>query len=823
MKPLSFPLLARCAAVILVAVAAASCSKKLTHMVITNQLPEVRITAAPIDTNQTCSPDPVRSCYALTVNWVGNDADGRVDHYLYVLDPPSEAGADTIWQVTRENEVRVVLSSRRVLPERPGVSQRLAEEPHTFVIKAVDNRGAEGPLTYRAFFSFTEAPSVQIMTPPPSSLVTRLVPPSVRIRWTGRDPDGVFTTKPVKYKFILLNESSAFPLSRAVSNPDSLRRYYAPAFTGWDSTSADTTEIQFTNLTPDQLYMFVVVGFDEAGAYSPVFTLNSNMLRFKVGFAGVQGPRICFFNEFFTYCYLFGGYCPCPEVEVFLELPADKQITMNWYAEPSTGGADIRSYRWALDIQDVSDETPRTDENIDLSHWSARSLNVTSARLGPFRTNGEVHRLYVEAEDNVGLRSLGIVRIVVVRATFENELLIVNDTRLQPDGIQAGGCMRLPLGEWPMAAELDTFLVAAGWKPWRCYPEGTASRPGLFARYPWDTLGTRIGRNDVTVRLATLGRYRHVIWLTDYDGAAFTANGGAAVNPTTALRYMSQSGKVNTLGAYVKQDGRLWVAGGGIAYATNAPWNDRNNDESFGRMVFRSSGARRELAPGRFMYDIPHWQTAIGCQKDQVTIRKHLGRFRTGPDPSVPWTQYANELPETIERKDVPPLDSLPPTRTNPSNFYIRSLAVEFLFEECFIREGVRVTTPRDTIIQMSTLDTLYYATGSSLPDARTNPYNVVMSYYHGPAAPQGVVFTGFSLWAYRRANLQALVDFVMNRMWGIMPTPAARSHVAAGSERAVATPALQRNSLASRGIGPTGFGKRLRVPGRGASASPGH
>src|SRR5207244_2123964 len=118
----------------------------------------------------------------------------------------------------------------------------------------------------------------------------------------------------------------------------------------------------------------------------------------------------------------FGSFCPCPEIEVFLELPAGNRVTMNWDAD-AVQGATIQSFRWALDIDDVTDETARSDENTDLRHWSARSVNVKSATLGPF-AGGEVHRLYVEAEDNVGLRSLGIVRFVSVAATFEKPLLI---------------------------------------------------------------------------------------------------------------------------------------------------------------------------------------------------------------------------------------------------------------------------------------------------------------------------------------------------------------------------------------------------------------
>src|SRR5262249_36260550 len=147
-------------------------------------------------------------------------------------------------------------------------------------------------------------------------------------------------------------QGTLIPVHDAIINPDTVRKVYAPNFVGWDSTSSDTTEIQLSNLTPDQDYVFVVVAFDEAGAYSPIFNLSSNMLWFKVGFAGVRAPKITFFNEFFNYTYTNGQFCPCPEIEVFLEVPAGQAITMNWDAEPAPG-ATIQSFRWALDIDDV--------------------------------------------------------------------------------------------------------------------------------------------------------------------------------------------------------------------------------------------------------------------------------------------------------------------------------------------------------------------------------------------------------------------------------------------------------------------------------------
>src|SRR5439155_894299 len=61
-------------------VLAFGCSNKLVLPPVQNQLPEVRLTSAPIDTSG-------RYYYSYTVDWVGFDPDGPVDHYLYTIDP----------------------------------------------------------------------------------------------------------------------------------------------------------------------------------------------------------------------------------------------------------------------------------------------------------------------------------------------------------------------------------------------------------------------------------------------------------------------------------------------------------------------------------------------------------------------------------------------------------------------------------------------------------------------------------------------------------------------------------------------------------------
>lgn len=366
----------------------------------------------------------------------------------------------------------------------------------------------------------------------------------------------------------------------------------APTFAGWDSISGDSTELRLTNLTIGKEYLFAITAIDAEGAYDPVFSLDKNMLRMDVVHPERYGPQITMYNDQFNFTYPAGGITTDPSLVVHIQVPGNEPLTLNWYAYPAEA-ARMGGYRWALDIADIYDETTRRNKN-DLAHWSPWGPG-TSVTLGLFHDSDLVvpHRLYIEAQDENGLTSLGIIEFrLLPRPSFDKDLLVVIDTRLAPDQIVAGHTdpLRAPTGAWPTQAELDTFLFAVGGKRWRMTPTGTLSLPGIFKGYGFDTLGTRRAVQDPTIPLDVLDRYRHIVWIADPQGSA------------AALRYMSYRNRQSTLATWVQQGGKLWALGGGFGFATNADWNNPNNDTVTGR-VFSSAGFNPDLKPGRFMYD----------------------------------------------------------------------------------------------------------------------------------------------------------------------------------------------------------------------------
>jgi hypothetical protein len=351
----------------LVGLGTSGCSKQLKTQFVANYPPTVRLTFAPIDTTR-------EEFYVYKMQWVGYDPDGRVVGFEYVVDPPTQAGSDTQWVSTDRNEETITFTATK--PESLHTVQPRSQGFHVFAIRAVDNLGARSAPVARAFFSFGVAPVVQIDTPSPSPLISPTVTPAVSITFSGRDfidPNGYLFEKPVKYKYKLFKRGTGVPWEAWLQDPDSLRRQVAPEFAGWDSTGPDSAEVQYTNLTPNSEYLFVVVAFSRSGAYSPIFGLNSNMLRMFVGFAGTLGPRITLYNAFFSYTYVSGGW-PSPLDPIWaiqLQVPAGQPITFNWFADPPPGSV-MRRYRWVLDLVNLDDETPRTDQD-DWYHWSSWS------------------------------------------------------------------------------------------------------------------------------------------------------------------------------------------------------------------------------------------------------------------------------------------------------------------------------------------------------------------------------------------------------------------------------------------------------------------
>jgi hypothetical protein len=810
MKHLSIGRAAVMLAGLLVVAASVGCEKAGVKFFIPNQRPTVELTAAPVSTADT-------AWYSYKMNWSGSDADGRVERFEYAIDPPPGPNAETLWVSTVKNEQQLFFkASNAYFDPRRGWR---SNDFHTFVVRAVDNSGEVSAPKSRAFYSYTIAPVVSITNPLPTALLSRLVTPAVRISWQGRDEDGVFTQKPVKYKYRLFRVGDPeYDFQRAQLYPDSLRMFFAARnWAGWDSVGGDTTFVQYTQLTPRAPHLFVVIGFDEAGAYSPEFSLETNMLKFTPDFAGTLGPKFTVFNEFFFFQYQSGGVSVDPLVWIKIEAPSGRPISFNWFATPDEGAA-IEWYRWKLD-GDITDETPRNDEATDWYHWSRKNNLTTNCTVGPFN-GGEEHFLYIQAQDNNGLQSLAVVNMKIVTPTFQNDLLIVDDTRLLPDQFVGTSIVPRTYGNttWPAAAELDTFLYAKGGYPWRG-PQGVLpplppSKPGVFNGYSYDTLGTRRGFEIASagVPLSLIGRYKHILWLTDITGAITTYGPEALIDPISTLRWMSAPGRLNTLATYVYAGGKVWMAGGTGLTCTTLPYNatgSRNNDGIYGPGHTVFNAAAGELVPGRMAWDAAHWQTEFVASKP-ITLPRRSNRA-VGGWTNPGWKYVGTltspdytKLPATLRRRALALGDSLPPTRAGSSASYYSTAinpAVEYLTQENFIIEDIDPSPIVED--QKAVLDTLFELQGGALATQFTGQRPVTMTYYHGVLAPQFLI-SGFDLWTWSRQDIVKLTDFVLQDIWGLtktVPAPVV-ARPAANTAQSAPVPARRGNALPVVGSG---------------------
>jgi hypothetical protein len=665
---------------------------------------------------------------AFDLRWMARDPDGVVDHYLVTTELRALSHSQG-WVPASE-------TSKFLRPSRVAAmaARSTAREPDFFAVRAVDDRGAISEPAWFAAFGDSLPPTVQILSPPPSVLSRVFVQPSVFIDFDGDDPDGS-TGKPVKYKYRLFGPTDAeMSIATILVDPDSLRRFYAPAFAGWDSVPNDSSFVQYQNLVPGTEYLFAVVAIDENGLYSPVFSRNSNLLWMRVHSSDAALVGLHVFGE--TFVHEFDNTTPPYGVIAAL----NRALTINWLGTPPAGGF-IQDYRSALD-PDTLDGSGDGFTPWDVHH--------TSRRIGPFLGSAALqsHRLVIEARSDQGFTARAIILLHPSYLTNEKELLIVDDTRRLPDRSS-----HLPQLEWPTAAELDSFLYARGGYPWQFYPSGTMSTPGLFAGYPFDTVGTRTGTTDPMVPYETLRKYRHVVWITDGISGSSTGT-PASSSPMSALRFMSAQ-FFSPLTEYVRAGGRLWIVGGGAGKALMGSFDRVQNNQP---VPTYSNANGFELIPGRFMYDVPHWISEFrSAQTVGETVIQRGGDVSAASNLSPGFD--VSRLPAALEYRQ-PDTDPLPPLRS-AGQFYVMNNSLEWISQPNAYR-GITKQVALDTLMQA----TLYGGLPGTFP---------CMTAVSGPVNGT-LVFSGFDLWSWRRAQCAQVIDAVLNGYWGLQRSaPVAR------------------------------------------------
>ena len=133
-----------------------------------------------------------------------------------------------------------------------------------------------------------------------------------------------------------------------------------------------------------------------------------------------KSPRITVWTDGWRRVQRQPGVSLDPSRVFDFDLPAQQPVTFHWSARPMSAQGEIVGYRWAVDMEDILDETPRSGPD-DVAHWSEWSAVQTSATVGPFDAGPDspaTHFFFLEARDNLGFVSLFTVGLQVVPASI---------------------------------------------------------------------------------------------------------------------------------------------------------------------------------------------------------------------------------------------------------------------------------------------------------------------------------------------------------------------------------------------------------------------
>jgi hypothetical protein len=381
----------------------------------TNAVPTIELVDGPVER------DTVG--YTVEFSWFGEDRDGRIDHYEFVLcdgDPlgfsrEDTTGLDKWTKTTRTDSLfRLTADLYDTTVTVGGASFARYERTHTFFVRAVDDRGARSDPAYRSFTAWTYAPYVTIDLPPnPFPGHSQTLPPIVRFRWTGIDPrDDPWHTAEVDSTRYLITEWAEGQVEDMNEHPERYESKWSP----WVAYNAPGDSGVATVVGDDEVldsrnrYLFAVQAMDEAGAVSSVFDMNTNVRVFAI--QRVVGPLLTI-KEPYLGVYKFIGTDLRP---LAFSLPAGFSFNFSWSADASSYGGLISEYRYGWDLTDLNDP----------NEWEGTpSPYLTAAPPRTFYSG--VHTLYIEAIDNNGYISLAQVEITAFRVDMTRNLLWVDD------------------------------------------------------------------------------------------------------------------------------------------------------------------------------------------------------------------------------------------------------------------------------------------------------------------------------------------------------------------------------------------------------------
>jgi len=427
--------------------AGCSPSSELGGIELINAVPDTYITGTP--------PYLRETGFFVEFYWSGSDPDGRITGYQWKISSNSNDGisvSDTLtvdpatgdtlnpWHFTVVTDSIFFVSADSAsfiddyeLPEH----LRRFYQPHTFFVRAMDDKGALDPTPAMITFTATTfAPTVYLTAPPSLRAVSsesQPVPPTFLVRWTGADPDfELGTPTQIRYMvrdalYINLYGDEVYLSTRneyqAVG--DTMISFSDPSWSDWipyltdpedraQSFSVDKNDAQGRL----KHYLFAIQAQDTAGAFSLDRSYGSRVKNFYV--YDIASPTISVRERYLGSARGEGIYG-----RTMVDIAQNQPLYFEWTGSAESYGGIVEGYRYGWDVEDLTDD----DDDGWVTQWGITEAH-TRSELRVFDSGS--HILTIECKDNSGLwsRYTFVLNVVPVPdAADQLPLLLIDDVR----------------------------------------------------------------------------------------------------------------------------------------------------------------------------------------------------------------------------------------------------------------------------------------------------------------------------------------------------------------------------------------------------------
>jgi hypothetical protein len=579
---------------VLVAIAAVSiggifgCSEEKGALV-PNILPGIELTATP--------PAGDTTRYDIEFHWTGWDADGEVDYFEYVIDPPLEVVTNPRGFVDTLTWTRTDAYSGRFTFRAPAYDTLTIDDwrrdyrlpqiglgYHLFAIRAVDDMGARSIVNDSSWVAFTAAticPKTRLTSPPAQAAdgtfgqAPQPVGLRVTFRWDGEDADGIFNDKPIRYMYKLVDVTALGRLDDDVINAVNAEEH---PVTGepqpWILLDPGVVRITL-GLDDGHRFGFGVKAIDEASSIEPLLVPNRN-LYFLGASQQSSYPTLRVSSVAFGSRTWSGWTIDTEEYEVPLGSLYEFTLTAdaNLYGGLITGF----SYGWNLPDVEITDTNPTGDRA--WTPWST-SRTIVPAQF----TVAQDQYLYIKCKDDGGAVTLATIKFNVVTLNPEKELAYIDDWRWYPQFPSPGARFGEPFDDAFWQEMLRGYDYGDGWDE-LVWDEWTA---------PFD---------EAMPSLRFLSRFKVLVW-------SINDNRQLGADQKSAFYEMSKTNTVNVLAVYLGSEssagvkGKVWLTARGMVESCVLPHGGTNCGYPYSVNV-QAQLEGCAIRPRDFAYDFLH-------------------------------------------------------------------------------------------------------------------------------------------------------------------------------------------------------------------------